>query len=39
MTFYEVLRHWMKKMELNSLRQLEADLIQFLLNGIADENK
>lgn len=36
--FYEVLRHWMKNMELVSLREQESHLIQFLLNGIADDN-
>lgn len=36
--FYEVLRHWMKNMELSSLRDHESFLIQFLLNGIADEH-
>lgn len=38
-TFYEVLRHWMKNMELSSLREQESHLIQFLLNGISDENQ
>ena len=38
LTFYEVLRHWMKNMELSSLRENESHLIQFLLNGIADDN-
>ena len=38
-TFYEVLRHWMTNMELASLRDQESHLIQFLLNGIADENE
>lgn len=38
-TFYEVLRHWMTNMELASLRSQESHLIQFLLNGIADENE
>jgi len=37
--FYEVLKHWMKNMELTSLRKHESHLIQFLLNGIADENE
>ena len=37
-TFYEVLRHWMKNMELSALRNQESFLIQFLLNGISDEN-
>ena len=36
--FYEVLRHWMKNMELGSLRDHESFLIQFLLNGISDDN-
>ena len=36
-TFYEVLFHWMTQMELHFLRQYEADFIQFLLNGIADD--
>ena len=38
LTFYEVLRHWMKNMELSSLRENESHMIQFLLNGIGDEN-
>ena len=38
LTFYEVLRHWMKTMEFSSLKQHEPDFIQFLLNGIADDN-
>ena len=38
-TFYEVLRHWMTNMELAALRDQESHLIQFLLNGIADENE
>jgi len=38
-TFYEVLRHWMTNMELASLREQEKHLIQFLLNGIADDNE
>ena len=37
--FYEVLRHWMKNMELSALREQESFLIQFLLNGISDENQ
>ncbi len=37
--FYEVLRHWLKNMELSCLRTHESHLIQFLLNGIADENE
>jgi len=36
--FYEVLRHWMKNMELSCLRDHESFLIQFLLNGISDDN-
>ena len=36
--FYEVLRHWMKNMELSSLRAHESFLIQCLLNGISDDN-
>jgi len=38
LTFYEVLRHWMTNMELSALRDQESHLIQFLLNGISDEN-
>ena len=37
--FYDVLKHWMKNMEFSSLREHEAHLIQFLLNGIADDNE
>ena len=36
-TFYDVLFHWMTKMELHYLRQYESEFIQFLLNGIADD--
>lgn len=36
--FYEVLRHWMTNMELQSLRDVEHHLILFLLNGLSDEN-
>jgi hypothetical protein len=39
LTFYEVQRHWMTKMELSALRDHEPILIQFLLNGISDENQ
>ena len=37
--FYEVLRHWMTKMEFSALREHECALIQMLLNGISDENE
>lgn len=36
--FYEVLFHWMQKIEIHFLRQYEADFVQFLLNGVAEEN-
>ena len=35
--FYEVLFHWMQTMEVHHLKEFEADFVQFLLNGIADE--
>ena len=35
--FYQVLFHWMQKIEVTHLRQLEPDFVQFLLNGIAEE--
>ena len=35
--FYIVLFHWMQKIELHFLRAYEADFVQFLLNGIADD--
>lgn len=35
--FYEVLRHWMTHMDIQSLRAVEADFVLFLLNGISDE--
>ena len=38
-TFYDVLRHWMKNMELSALRDQESFLIQFLLNGISDDSQ
>ena len=37
--FYSVVRHWMTKMEVKSLRGFEHHFILFLLNGIADENQ
>lgn len=39
MTFYSVVKHWMVKMEIQSLKQFESSFILFLLNGVADENK
>ena len=36
-TFYEVLKHWMVKMDIQSLKQFEANLVLFLLNGVSDE--
>lgn len=35
--FYNVLQHWMTSMEVHYLKEYEADFVQFLLNGIADE--
>ena len=37
--FYEVVRHWMINMEIQSLKKYEANFLLFLLNGIADENQ
>ena len=37
--FYNVIKHWMTKMEIMSLRSYESHFILFLLNGIADENQ
>ena len=37
--FYEVLRHWMTKMEFQALRDHECSLIQMLLNGISDDSE
>jgi len=36
--FYDVLFHWMQKIEIHYLKMYEADFVQFLLNGIAEEN-
>lgn len=36
--FYSVVRHWMTKMEVKSLRSYEHHFILFLLNGISDDN-
>ena len=36
-TFYEVLFHWMTKIEINYLKLYEPFFIQCLLNGIADD--
>jgi hypothetical protein len=35
--FYEVLKHWMTFMEIQSLKVFEEVFILFLLNGISDE--
>ena len=35
--FYEVLFHWMVKIDLAYLRAYEATFVQFLLNGISDD--
>lgn len=37
--FYSVVKHWMVNMEIQSLKNFEANFILFLINGIADENK
>lgn len=37
LTFYEVLKHWLTNLEINSLRTYEHHFVLFLLNGIADE--
>jgi hypothetical protein len=37
-TFYEVLKHWLTNMEINSLRKYENHFVLFLLNGISDEH-
>jgi hypothetical protein len=36
--FFNVLRHWMTNMEIQSLRSFEDSFVLFLLNGISDEN-
>ncbi len=38
-TFYTVVKHWMVKMDIQSIRHFESHFILFLLNGVADENK
>ena len=35
--FYDTLFHWMTNMEIHYLRQYEPELIQFILNGIAED--
>lgn len=35
--FYNVVFHWMKNMDIHYLKMFEADLVQFLLNGISDD--
>ena len=35
--FYKILFHWMQTMEVHFLKEYEADFVQFLLNGIADD--
>lgn len=35
--FYEVLKHWMTFMEIQSLKVFEESFVLFLLNGISDE--
>lgn len=35
--FYNVVFHWMKEMDIHYLKQFEADMAQFLLNGISDD--
>mmetsp|Transcript_14136 Transcript_14136/g.22034 ORF Transcript_14136/g.22034 Transcript_14136/m.22034 type:complete len:124 (-) Transcript_14136:66-437(-) len=35
--FYQVLFHWMEKIEIHYLKMYEAEFVQFLLNGIADD--
>jgi len=37
--FFTVLRHWMKNMEIQSLRSYEDSFVLFLLNGISDDNE
>lgn len=35
--FYEVLFHWMTKMDIHYLKKYEPYFVQFLLNGISDD--
>lgn len=35
--FYEILFHWMKKIEIHYLKVYEPHFVQFLLNGISDD--
>jgi hypothetical protein len=35
--FYEVLFHWMQKMDFHYLKQYDHEFVQFLLNGISDD--
>lgn len=37
--FYEVVQHWMTKMEIKSLISFESHFVLFLLNGASDENE
>jgi len=36
-TFYDVLFHWMVKIDLHYLKAYEAQFVCFLLNGISDD--
>lgn len=36
--YNQVLRHWLTSMEIHSLRKFEHFFVQFLLNGMSDEN-
>lgn len=36
--FYTVVKHWMVKMEIMSLKKYEGNFLLFLLNGAADDN-